>query len=105
MPPGGNSCLQRVLWLSARYLQLAAGDMGGNGQSQGYVHRAPSAAVGATPSGRESVEERGRVQGRAGLLSWASETSQKTEEHEGHVPHTRQRDPSRDLRPLVDQGR
>lgn len=74
-------------------MQLAAGDMGGNGQSQGYVHRAPSAAAGATPSGRESIEERGRVQGTAGLVSWVSEKSQKTEEHEGHAPHTRESEP------------
>lgn len=51
------------------------------------------------------------VRGRGGehrgkaKVSWVSEKTQKIAEHEGHASHTRQRDPSQDLRPWVGRGR
>jgi hypothetical protein len=51
-------------------LQLVAGGMSGNGQSQGYMHRVPSAAAGATPSGSGGWGE-GEHRGKAKGAEWS----------------------------------
>lgn len=64
MPPG-----MKLLFIEsslAEYLQLVVGGMGENGQSQGHVHRAPSAPAEATPSGSEGGGSEERIEEREG---------------------------------------